>query len=63
MVKIFQNTAPGLNGIALGYWLDDGGGIRVPAEAGNFSLHHSIQTSFGAQPAFYPVDTRVNFPI
>jgi hypothetical protein len=28
--------------------------VRVPAGTGNFSLHHCIQTSFGAHPASYP---------
>jgi hypothetical protein len=25
----------------------------------DFSLHHNVQTSFGAHPAFYPVGTGV----
>jgi len=25
--------------------------------AGNFSLHHHVQTSFGAHPASYPMGT------
>jgi len=29
--------------------------VRFPAWAGNFSLHHHIQTGSGAQPASYPV--------
>jgi hypothetical protein len=33
-------------------------GVRVPAEAGNFSLHHRVQTGSGAHPASYPVGTR-----
>jgi hypothetical protein len=37
-------------GIALGYRLDDRG-VRVPAEAGNFSFHHRVQTGSGAHPA------------
>jgi hypothetical protein len=28
---------------------------RVPAGAGNFSLHHRIQTGFGAQISSYPM--------
>jgi hypothetical protein len=33
-------------------------GVRFPAGAGNFSLHHSVQTDFEAHPASYPVGTR-----
>jgi hypothetical protein len=32
--------------------------VRVPAGAGNFSLHHRVQTGSGAHPASYPVGTR-----
>jgi hypothetical protein len=42
-------------GIALGYGLDDrGSGIRFPAGAGNFSLHHRVQNCSRAHPASYP---------
>jgi hypothetical protein len=34
----------------------------VPAESGNFSLHHSVHTGSGAHPASYPVSTRGSFP-
>jgi hypothetical protein len=53
-----------LSGIALGYRLDDrwGGGVRVPAEAGNFSLNHRIHTASGTHPASYPVGSRGSFP-
>jgi hypothetical protein len=37
-------------------------GVRVPGDAGNFSLHHRVQTGSGAQPASYPVSTRDSFP-
>jgi hypothetical protein len=37
-------------------------GLRDPAEAGNFSLHHRVQTGSGAHPAPYPVGTRSSFP-
>jgi hypothetical protein len=30
-------------------------GVRVPAGAGNFSLHHRIQIDSGAHPASYPM--------
>jgi hypothetical protein len=36
-------------------------GVRVPAEAGNFPLHHCIQTGSGAHPASYPMGTRGSF--
>jgi hypothetical protein len=50
-------------GIALGYGLDDRGSrVRLPAGAGNFSLHHRFQNSSGAHPASYPMGTRSPFP-
>jgi hypothetical protein len=40
----FYSVFTGLVGIALGYGLDDrGSGVRFPAGAGNFSLHHRVQ--------------------
>jgi hypothetical protein len=33
-------------------------GVRVPAETGNFSLHHRVQTGSGAHPASYPMGIR-----
>jgi hypothetical protein len=36
--------------------------VRVPAEAGNFSLHHRVQTGSGAHPVCYPMGTRGSFP-
>jgi hypothetical protein len=45
-------------GTATGYGLDDCMvGVRFPAEAGNFSLRHRVQTASGAHPASYPVGT------
>jgi hypothetical protein len=38
-------------------------GVRVPAGAGNFSLHHCVQTCSGAHPASYPMGTRGSFPV
>jgi len=38
------------------YW-----GVRVPAGAGNFSLHHRVQNGSGANPASYPMGTRGSF--
>jgi hypothetical protein len=36
-------------------------GIRVPVGAGNFSLHHRIQTGSGVHSTSYPTDTRGSF--
>jgi hypothetical protein len=50
-------------GIALGYGLEDRGPrVRFPAGAGNFSLHHRVQTGSRAYPASYPMGTRGPFP-
>jgi hypothetical protein len=50
-------------GIALGYGLDDRGfKVRFPAGAGNFSLHHRVQTGYGAHPASYLMGTTDYFP-
>jgi hypothetical protein len=50
-------------GIAAGYGLDDRMiGVRFPAGAGNFSLHHCVQIGSGAHPASYPMGTRGSFP-
>jgi hypothetical protein len=49
--------------LALGSELDDRDSrVRFPAEAGNFSLHHRVQTGSGAHPASYPMGTRGSFP-
>jgi hypothetical protein len=37
-------------------------GVQVLAGAGNFSLHHRIQTGSGAHPASYPMCTKGSFP-
>jgi hypothetical protein len=50
-------------GIALGYGLDDRGSrVRLPAGAGNFSLHHRVQKGSGAHPASYRIGIRGSFP-
>jgi hypothetical protein len=41
-------------GLQAGYGLDDWG-VRVPAGAGNFSVHHRVQTSSRANTASYPM--------
>jgi hypothetical protein len=47
------------DGIVLGYGLGDRGSrVRFPAGAGNFSLHHRVQTGSEAHPASYAVGTR-----
>jgi hypothetical protein len=46
-----------------GYGLDDQDSrVRFLAGAGNFSLHHHVQTSPGTHPNSYPMGTRVPFP-
>jgi hypothetical protein len=50
-------------GIATDYGMDDRMiGVRIPAGAGSFSLHHRVQTGSGAHPASYPMGTRGPFP-
>jgi hypothetical protein len=49
-------------GIALGYGLDDRGSrVRLPAGAGNSSLHHRVQNGSGAHPVSHPMGTRGSF--
>jgi len=36
--------------------------VRVPAGAGNFSLHHRVQTGSGAHPSFCAIDVGVFIP-
>jgi hypothetical protein len=38
-------------------------GVRVPAGAGNFSLHHRVQTGSGTYSASCPMGTRGSFPV
>jgi hypothetical protein len=48
--------------ITPGYGLDDGdSGVRCPAGAGNFSLHHRVQNGSGAYPTSYPMGIRGSF--
>jgi hypothetical protein len=37
---------------------DRGSRVRFSEGAGNFSLHHRVQTCSGAHPASYPMGTR-----
>jgi hypothetical protein len=49
--------------LALGYGLDDRGSrVRLPAGAGNISLHHRVQTGSGSHPSSYPMGARGSFP-
>jgi hypothetical protein len=41
---------------------DRGSRFRFPAGAGNFFLHHRVQTGSGAHPASYPMGTGDFFP-
>jgi hypothetical protein len=41
---------------------DGWAGVRVPAGAGNFSLHHRVQTGSGVHKASYPMGTGGFFP-
>jgi hypothetical protein len=36
--------------------------VPIPTGAGNFSLHHRVQTDYGAHPASYAMGTRRSFP-
>jgi hypothetical protein len=47
----------------LGYALDDQDSrVRLPVEAGNFSLHRRVQNDSGAHPASYLMGTGGSFP-
>jgi hypothetical protein len=57
---------PVYDGARLAQWysaeIQDGrSGHRIPAEAGNFSLHHRVQTRSAAHPASYPMGSRGSF--
>jgi hypothetical protein len=59
----YHNTTTRTVGIATGYVLDDRGSrVRLPAGAGNFSLHSRVQKGSGAHPASYLMGTRGSFP-
>jgi hypothetical protein len=60
-LHLLDTSSGYLSGIALGYELDDRG-VRVLAGAGNFSLHHRVQTGSGAHPPSYPMGTMGSFP-
>jgi hypothetical protein len=36
--------------------------FALESKAGNFSLHHCVQTDSGAHPASYPMSTSGSFP-
>jgi hypothetical protein len=50
--------------VSTGYWLDDRMiGVRFPAGAGNFPLHHRyVQNGSGTHLASYTMGTRDSFP-
>jgi len=49
--------------LATGYGLDGRMiGVRITAEAGNFSVRHHVQTGSGADPASYPMGTGGSLP-
>jgi hypothetical protein len=51
------------SGTGLGYGMDDrGSGFDSRQGAGNFPVHHRVQTGSGAHPASYLVGTRGSFP-
>jgi hypothetical protein len=52
--RIAQRYSPGLRA----GW----SGVRASAGAGNFSLHHRVQTGSGVHAASYPVGTTGSFP-
>jgi hypothetical protein len=59
---LFSKSCDSSVGIALGYGLEDrGSGVRFPAGARNFSLHHRVQNGSRARPASYPMGIRVSF--
>jgi hypothetical protein len=59
----FNKSRDSSVGTALGYGLDKRGSrVRFLEGAGNFSLHHRVQTSSEAHQTSYPMGTRVFFP-
>jgi hypothetical protein len=56
--------SPACSLVTLGYGLDDRGiVVRLPAEAKDFYLLHSVQIDSGAQPASYPMSTESSLPV
>jgi hypothetical protein len=50
-------------GIATDYGLDDRmSGVRIPAMAENFSVHHHVQNGSGIHPPSYPMGIGSSFP-
>jgi hypothetical protein len=63
IMSLIKESRDSSVGIALGYGLDDRGSrVRFPAEAGNFSFHHSVQNGSGTHPASYQMGTSGSFP-
>jgi hypothetical protein len=66
-IKEFKYLRTMIIGAGIAQWYSAGlgagwSGVRDPAGAGNFSLHHRVQTVSGAHPASYPMGTRDYFP-
>jgi hypothetical protein len=58
---------PRFEGTGLAQWYSAGLltewlGAQIPAGAGNFSLHHHVQTGSGVHPPSYAVGIRGSFP-
>jgi hypothetical protein len=59
LVHIVNITNCTIRDSSVGIALDDRSSrVRLPAGAGNFSLHHRVQNGSGAHPASYPMGTR-----
>jgi len=54
MLDLFLLTAF-IRGAGIAQWYSAGLWTGIPAVAGNFSLHHRVQTSSEAQSASYPM--------
>jgi hypothetical protein len=56
-----------MTGAVIAQWYSAGlragrSGVQVLVGAGNFSLHHCVQTGSGARAACYSMGTRGSFP-
>jgi hypothetical protein len=66
-VLCFNHAISITRGAGIAQWYSTGlwagwSGVWIPAGAGNFALHHRVQTGSGAHPASYPMGTRGSFP-
>jgi hypothetical protein len=60
LVLFMKQEQGHLSGTAMSHGLDDRGSF--PGRAGNFSLHHHVQTGSGAHAASYAMGNRSSFP-